>query len=136
MFNSMSLAEFVAYPFHFNSRYHFPLFSSAGLLDHPREARDVTNFLRSFAFPNLAAAVNADGLLCATCHGSKVAGKRDVEGRQAGPCGVNEVTVSKANLWTSEAHLGHWTGGKVFKINIINDSSTPKVNCSTEREDM
>ena len=132
----MSLAEFVAYPFHFNSRYHFPLFSSAGLLDHPREARDVTNFLRSFAFPNLAAAVNADGLLCATCHGSKVAGKRDVEGRQAGPCGVNEVTVSKANLWTSEAHLGHWTGGKVFKINIINDSSTPKVNCSTEREDM
>jgi hypothetical protein len=29
MFNSMSLAEFVAYPFHFNSRYHFPLFSSA-----------------------------------------------------------------------------------------------------------
>ncbi|CAL1134479.1 unnamed protein product [Cladocopium goreaui] len=39
------------------------------LLDHPREARDVTNFLRSFAFPNLAAAVNADGLLCATLSG-------------------------------------------------------------------
>eukprot|EP00435_Cladocopium_sp_Y103_P050922 s583_g15.t1 len=39
------------------------------LLDHPREARDLTNFLQSFAFPNLAAAVNADGLLCATLSG-------------------------------------------------------------------
>ena len=67
----MTSAEFVAYLFQsallsFSTVFHHLL---SGLLDHPREARDISNFLQGFAFPTLAAAVNTDGLLCATCHG-------------------------------------------------------------------